>query len=426
MSILTVGSGQQYGTLSAAIAASHDGDTIDVQAGTYVNDFATIWTKVHIVGVGGMVHLVATQSPPNGKAILTTETDITLDHIEFSGAAVPDGNGAGVRYEGGNLTITNSYFHDNQEGILAAAVPNGSITIDHSEFANNGTETGYTHNIYINEIGNFTLTNSYIHDALGGHEVKSRADVNVIENNRIYDNGSDASYSIDLPNGGAATIQNNVIQQGPNSPNGNIIAFSEESSPYANSQLSVSGNTIVNERSGFAQAVWNNTGSVTAQIVGNQFYGLNGGQIASGPNQQSGNGFLSSEPALDTSHPWSDNTANVTTAITGLYSAVFNRAPDAAGLLAWEAAAANGMSLQDIANGFVGSAEFHSLYPNMASNAFLTELYQEAFNRAPDAQGMADWTNALQHGGTAVVLLGFATSAENIAKMTSHGWLLGA
>src|SRR5581483_7170806 len=139
MAILTVGAGQQFSTIGAAIGASHDGDEIDVQAGTYVNDFATITHKISLVGVNGMVNMVATVAPPNGKAILTTETDVTINHFAFSGAAVADGNGAGIRYEGGNLTILNSYFHNNQDGILAAAVPNGTITIDHSEFAYNGT-----------------------------------------------------------------------------------------------------------------------------------------------------------------------------------------------------------------------------------------------------------------------------------------------
>ena len=122
MSVLTVGSGQQYATLASAIAASHDGDTIYVKAGTYLNDFAIINTKISIIGVGGMAHFVFDGSVPipNQKAILVTRTDVSLDHIEFSGAAVPDGNGAGIRYEGGNLTITNCYFHNNQDGILAA------------------------------------------------------------------------------------------------------------------------------------------------------------------------------------------------------------------------------------------------------------------------------------------------------------------
>ena len=42
MSILTVGAGQQYATLNAAVAASKDGDVIQVQAGTYTNDFSEV------------------------------------------------------------------------------------------------------------------------------------------------------------------------------------------------------------------------------------------------------------------------------------------------------------------------------------------------------------------------------------------------
>ena len=34
------------------------------------------------------------------------------------GAAVVGGNGAGIRFQAGNLAITNSWFHNNQDGIL--------------------------------------------------------------------------------------------------------------------------------------------------------------------------------------------------------------------------------------------------------------------------------------------------------------------
>jgi hypothetical protein len=220
MAILTVGSNQQYSTLSSAIAASHNGDTIYVQHGTYTNDFSIINTNVNIVGVGGMVQLVATASPPNGKAILTTSSDVTIDHVEFSGAVVPDANGAGIRYQNGHLTITNSYFHDNQMGLLAAGVTTGSVTVDHSEFGHNIVADGSAlgHNLYIGgPLGNFKVTNSYFHDAVEGHELKSRALNSDIENNRIFDNNSTASYSIDLPNGGNAIVKNNIIQQSPNS-----------------------------------------------------------------------------------------------------------------------------------------------------------------------------------------------------------------
>ena len=107
------------------MAASKDGDTIAVQAGTYTNDFATINTKITIIGVGGMANLVATQPPPNGKGIFVTNTDVRIENLSFSGAKVADGNGAGIRYQDGHLTIVNSQFHHNENGLLSNASPTG-------------------------------------------------------------------------------------------------------------------------------------------------------------------------------------------------------------------------------------------------------------------------------------------------------------
>ena len=64
----------------------------------------------------------------------------------------------------------------------------------------------------------------------------------------------------------------------------------------------ISGNTILNDSG--PRSLWNATTTTTAQITNNIFYGLTAGQIASGPNIQSGNQFLVTEPALDTTHPW--------------------------------------------------------------------------------------------------------------------------
>ena len=305
MTTLNVGAGQQYTTLASAVAAAHDGDVIKVQAGTYTNDFAEITHKITIEGVGGMVNLVATGQIPNGKAILITDTDVTLDHIAFSGATVRDGNGAGIRYQGGNLTITNSYFHDNQNGILGASDPNGTITIDHSEFSHNGSGTGYTHNMYIGNIAKFTLANSYSHDAVAGHEVKSRAQVNVIENNRIQDgpNGN-ASYEIDLPNGGQGTIANNVIEKGAHAQNPHMIAFGEEGA-YANSALLVTGNTLLNDKGASANAVWT---AAPATVTNNMVYGFTAAQTLSGQGTVSGTTTLITEPKLDTSSAFASST----------------------------------------------------------------------------------------------------------------------
>src|SRR6185437_4792853 len=98
-----------------------------------------------------------TVAVPNQKGILVVGTydtapTVSIDGFDFTGAQTPNGNnGAGVRYQNGNLTLTNDYFHNNQNGILATptVAGTGSIVIDHSEFAFNGRGDGYTHNIYI-------------------------------------------------------------------------------------------------------------------------------------------------------------------------------------------------------------------------------------------------------------------------------------
>jgi len=302
--ILTVGPGQQFSTIAAAINSSQNGDTINVQAGTYINDYATINTDVTLQGIGGQVHIVSTGLIPNGKAILITNGNDTINNFSFSGAQVADANGAGIRYQAGNLILNNDHFHDNQEGLLANFNPAGSITINHSEFAHNGDGSGFTHNLYVTEIGTLRIDSSYFHDAVVGHEIKSRADNTIITNSRIQDESGTASYGIDLPNGGRAILENNIIQQGPNSQNPVMIAAGEEGNVYANSQLTVDFNTFLNDlSSSSALGVWNSTNGA-AEISGDQFYGLTESQIAAGLTSQSSNTFLSSEPALITTHPW--------------------------------------------------------------------------------------------------------------------------
>jgi len=306
MAVLTAGPGQQFTTIASAVAASHDGDTIYVKAGNYLDDYLDITTKIKIVGVGGMVHLVSDQLIPNDEAYVRIYTDASLDHFEFSGATVSPSraNGSGIRFVHGNLTVTNSYFHDNEEGIRSGA-DTGTIVIDHSEFAHNGSGNGQTHNIYIGKIAALTVTNSYLHDAVTGHELKSRAAQTIVSDNRIFDNYGNASYSIDLPVGGVGIIQNNIIQQGPNSPNGAIIAYAAEDVPAPGSSLLVSHNTIVNQLTVVSPyGVRNFSTDVIADIHGNAIYGLDSTNLAKGPNQQSDNATLSSAPVLDFSHPW--------------------------------------------------------------------------------------------------------------------------
>ena len=296
MATLTVGANGTYSTIAAAVAATQDGDTVLVQAGTYTNDFFTISHKITLQSVGGTAYDIATVSPPNGKAIATVDNDATINGFGFSGAVVGDGNGAGIRYEAGNLVVNNSVFWNNQDGILGAANPAGTILVENSEFSDNGVGDGYTHNLYIGAIASFTLVNSYMHDANGGHEVKSRAYNNVIEGNRIFDNNGDGSYSIDLPNGGNDTVANNVIEKGANAVNYSTIHFGGEGTPYAGSNLAISGNTIVNDNAN-GILVNNQAGSDPVTLTNNQTWGYTNANL--GTVTASGNTVLTTRPTLN-------------------------------------------------------------------------------------------------------------------------------
>jgi hypothetical protein len=313
MTTLTVGPGKEYSTLSAAVAASRNGDVIQVQAGTYTNDFSIVTTSITIEGVGGMVNLVATVPPSNGKGILvigtaTTSPTVTLDNLEFSGAAISaaqGGNAAGVRYQSGNLTINNSYFHNNQDGLLANDDASGSITITNTEFANNGTSTGLTHNIYIGAVGSFSISGSYITAANTGNEIQSRALVNNITNNRIVDGPTaTASYSINLPNGGVDTVTGNSIEQGPHSQNPAIISFGASGSVYAGSSLTISNNTILNDEPAKSARAVTNFSKIPVNFTNNSVWGLTSAQIATGPVNVSGTTYLTTEPIISNAPPY--------------------------------------------------------------------------------------------------------------------------
>ena len=313
--VLTVGAGEEFATLGAALRNAVDGDTIAVKAGTYVNDFGVVNAKVSIVAVGGMVNEVGTTPPPNGKGILTVDNDLNIRGFSFTGAATSDmyGNVAGIRYEAGNLNVSYCNFHDLQDGLLATpfVTGTGTVTIDHSEFAHDGTGDGYTHDIYVGPVASFSLTNSYVHDAVVGHEVKSRAETTTISHNVIADGPTGTgSYDIDVPNAGAATITDNVIEKGPDASNAYAIHYGGEGQyAYAQNNLTISGNTIINDQAG-DYAVLNQSSAnglnVSANLTNNQLYGFAPTNVIwNDLGTETGDMVLAARPVIDTSSPWS-------------------------------------------------------------------------------------------------------------------------
>jgi hypothetical protein len=305
MAVLTVGIGKQYRTIPAAIQAAQSGDTIQVDAGTYANQYATITKDLTLIGVGGMVKMTSTGLIPSGKGILVTNGNVTIKNFQFSGAKNANHNGAGIWHARGDLTLDNTGFFNNENGVITGNSGLGNVIVRNSEFGDNGynSPAGQAHSLYVGRIQSLTVENSYFHGVKYGHEIKSRADTNLIQNSRIYDLNSTASYTIDLAEGGNATIRNNVIQQGPNSPNSVIISYGESGDLNPGTNFLITGNVIINDKPGNIIAVRNTTTNI-ARIIDNNFYGVTSSQIASGRNTQSGNVFLTVRPILDTSHPW--------------------------------------------------------------------------------------------------------------------------
>lgn len=280
--VLRVGPGKPFAMPSAAAAAAQSGDIIEIDAGTYDSD-AAAWggNRLTLRGVGGRAHLRSNGAAVQGKGIwVISGNDVVVENIEFSGAAVPDLNGAGIRADGTNLTICNGFFHDNQEGILGGA---GNVLIEYSEFGHNGNcldPSGCAHNIYIDaDAQRFTLRYSYSHHAHTGHTVKSRARENFILFNRIMDErDGDASYLIDIPDAGRTFIIGNLIQQGPLADNSTLVAYGAESGGNGVLELYVVNNTFVNDRG--SGAFLDIRGGTSGKIVNNIFAG--GGSVPSG------------------------------------------------------------------------------------------------------------------------------------------------
>ncbi len=314
--VLTVGAGMEFSTLSAALHDAVNGDTIVVRAGTYVNDFCTVNANVTILAMGGMVNEVATEPPPNGKGLILTNANLTIRGFSFTGGSdgSPDGNVAGIRYQAGNLNIAYCDFHNMEDGILATpgVAGTGTITIDHSEVYDCGTGDGYTHDIYIGAVADFTLTNSYIHNASVGHEVKSRAEVTTIKDNVIADGATGTgSYDIDIPNAGDATIIDNVIEKGPDASNVYSIHYGGETQyAWASNSLLITKNTLIDDYGPTAVAVLNQSSlnglSVAARFFDNDVYGYSAQNLIAGQGRILGLTWLAADPGYSTLSPWTN------------------------------------------------------------------------------------------------------------------------
>ena len=249
--VYRVGPNAKYKKPSELVKRVKPGDIIEIMPGTYLNDEA-VWRTDNLTvrGIGVRPKLMFDKQGVirNRKAIWVIKGDnILIENIEFSGAHVPDLNGVGLRVEGKNLTVRNSYFHHNEFAILTGAIE-GTLTIKNSEFAYQHRNGRFAHAVYVGNVEHFIFQGNYVHHSDGGHHVKSRARKSEILYNRLSDeNNGNSSYLIDLPNCGDAVIMGNILFQGDATKNHTAIAYGAEGCEGKQLSLSVVNNSFLNQ-----------------------------------------------------------------------------------------------------------------------------------------------------------------------------------
>ena len=243
---LTVGPGGDTPRFSEAVRMARDGDTIEVMAGDYTADTAVLTQRrLHVRGIGRRPVFHAAGGHAEGKAIwVVRDGDVTIENIEFRGARVPSENGAGIRFEKGRLQVLDCSFVDNEMGILTSNDRDAQLVVRNSSFGMAPQRPGgLAHLLYVGRIHRVEISGSRFAQGHRGHLIKSRARQSRIVGNEIVDGPlGEASYEIDLPNGGQALVADNRIGQSAHTRNHAMLSFGAEGDAWPDSRLELRGN----------------------------------------------------------------------------------------------------------------------------------------------------------------------------------------
>jgi hypothetical protein len=243
-----VESGRSFGHLQAAIDSIGEGmGTIRFAPGRYAECAAQ--------SAGDVTYQAAVPGQSvfdgvacEGKAALVLRgRSATVEGLVFANIRVPDANGAGIRLEQGDLSVSQSWFRDSQQGILTANGQPGTITVDKSTFTRLGTcegAGGCAHSIYVGDYGALTVTRSRFEAGRGGHYVKSRAARLAVLNSSFDDSAGHATnYMIDVTTGASGRIAGNWFVQGRDKENYSaFIAVGAEGHEHDSNGFAIEGN----------------------------------------------------------------------------------------------------------------------------------------------------------------------------------------
>jgi hypothetical protein len=280
-----VGPGRAVASPDQAAMLVQDGDRVVFDPGVYRQ--CAIWRASRLVlearpPPAGMNQTVMSQTVVTGPPcadrglFLFTGNDITVRGLTFIHARDSWHTGAGILMEGANLTVQNSRFLDNENGILAGGPPSSVVRIEQDIFRGNGScEGACAHAVYVGKrIARLEVAGCRFLDTHVGHNIKSRALATIVRDSRIEDGPSGtSSYLIELPDGGDGEILNNVLQKGERSQN-RVVAISIGAEDAANPthNLVVRGNRFTSDLPEPVRFVRNFT-HTPARLEGNTLIG---------------------------------------------------------------------------------------------------------------------------------------------------------
>ena len=253
---LYVGANEKYKSIDEVQSVVEDGDIIEIVPRVY-RDCAVFYANnitVRPKGWPEQKEKVRIQDVAcEGKAIFVISgNDVLIEGIEFVHARVPDKNGAGIRFDGRNITVNDSYFLNNEFGFFASYNRESEVIIRRSVFELNGKKPPrWGHGIYDDGSMILRVIDSLFIKQKTGHHIKSRSNYTEVTGSEISDGmDGNASYAIDISNGGSVLIENNIIQKGPLSDNTTTaICIACEGGRNESKSIVVKNNKFINDTS---------------------------------------------------------------------------------------------------------------------------------------------------------------------------------
>lgn len=240
--VRSLGTGKTYADPCAAIQEASEGDVIEIQPGEYTLSCTTT-VSLTLRGVGNSRPLWKLPQPAleqTGALIVDgNQVDLTVENLEFSGATTADQKGAGLLFNGRDLTVRNCVFRDNDLGLFTTI--QREVHVESSEFYRNTTA-----NISIKNALSFSFRKSWSHATKSGLLLRSYALDNLIEASRLTDETESQGAMFEFPDGGRVFLVGNLLERAAAS-NPYIARMGTESNLYGEqSRLTLLHNTLVN------------------------------------------------------------------------------------------------------------------------------------------------------------------------------------